>query len=499
MIKNESFSENMKFKKFEINEIKRMNSQNKKTNIKNKDNISLGKTFKYNRQINENLMIKKINEDYLRKYSHNIKTKSYSNLNYLQKSFKNFLNKKNVHRSEEDADKNYAKKDFVEKSLINDNKQTKNKYRYLTYFEISNSSIKDDNKGNVILNDFIISNENNYKENINIKSNLQLETQNNRANFLIKVNKKNNFHTKNLYIQEFENLKEKLKMKEAYENYKKIENESRRTHILKIPTKTTNNKINKASLIKKRYKKTVSYFEVDNVNDNNISQNNNNNIYQINSFRLVKKNFLLNNNLNNKKNSYLTYKRMNTEEIKYINQGHFNFEEKMKNNRKTYGDLTSIMDYEKRKIKVSKNKTPINLIDSFKERNLTLGFENDKLNLDNFKSPKKDENLKTLSVKKEKVNNTSYKDKIFLLNKINMENSFNNKKVLSLNKKRYITKKWKKKIKIENFDFEELNKRLSKIIQNLEKHEVKKEIKDSKKNKDGFIKWDNFEKVIQDN
>ena len=307
---------------------------------------------------------------------------------------------------------------------------------------------------------------------------MQLETQNNRANFLIKVNKKNNFHTKNLYIQELENLKEKLKMKEAYENYKKIENESRRTHILKIPTKTTNNKINKASLIKKRYKKTVSYFEVDNVNDNNISQNNNNNIYQINSFRLVKKNFLLNNNLNNKKNSYLTYKRMNTEEIKYINQGHFNFEEKMKNNRKTYGDLTSIMDYEKRKIKVSKNKTPINLIDSFKERNLTLGFENDKLNLDNFKSPKKDENLKTLSVKKEKVNNTSYKDKIFLLNKINMENSFNNKKVLSLNKKRYITKKWKKKIKIENFDFEELNKRLSKIIQNLEKHEVKKEIKD---------------------
>ena len=48
-----------------------------------------------------------------------------------------------------------------------------------------------------------------------------------------------------------------------------------------------------------------------------------------------------------------------------------------------------------------------------------------------------------------------------------------------------------------NFDIDELNKKLFRVIKNIEKQEEKsREIKKSDKNDDGFIKWDIFEKVI---
>ena len=187
------------------------------------------------------------------------------------------------------------------------------------------------------------------------------------------------------------------------------------------------------------------------------------------------------------------------------------------------------MNYEQRKIKVFKNKCPTNLIEI--EKNLTIATDNNKNNIDNisnFKSSKNEDIFKTLSfneVNNFKSNNKDNKiynyfsldsslkeeneskneernknNNKILLSPINIEKS-NNNKINSLSKKGYMQRKSKKHLQTENFNFDELNEKLFNMIKNLESQEIKREIKhcfNSKKNEDGFIKWDIFEKIIQD-
>ena len=528
MIKNESFSKNMRFKKIEINELRNNHIKKNKKNIKKKDINSFVRADNPIKEINKDNTNKNINENNIRKNNFNIKTNS--NLISLSKSSNNFLNKNRTSKTSEFN----IKKGICFENTINNNANSKNKNRYLTCFDNSISSKKiDENKINVLLNDFTFFGENKDKENIN--TNLQLETNNNKNKILIKVNKINNFHTKNLYIEACEKLKEKIKSNISNEDNKKIENESRGNHILKISTKFMDKKRNTTNIIKKRYKKNFIDMNVENNinnNDTNFSKNNYTALVKSkkfsNSFRLTQKDlFLKNNNIKKNKNALFTENKSQLD-----SQSSCKIEEVKKNNNKENTDFSSIMNYEQRKIKVFKNKGPINLFET--EKNLTLAIDNKKNNIDNidnitnFKSPKNEDIFKTLSFnkvnnfknnnrnnniynyfsldlsfKEENDNKNDEKNKNnnnLLLSPINIGKT-SNKKINSLSKKRYMSKKSKINLKTENFNFDELNEKLFNMIKNLESQEIKKEIKHcfhSKKNEEGFIKWDIFEKIIQD-
>ena len=526
MIKNESFPKNMRFKKIEINELKKNHIKKNKKNIKNKDINSFVRTGNLYKEIN-NINNKNINENYKRKNNINIKTNSNfnSNLISLSKSSNNFLNKIRTTKASEYN----SRKEIIYQNTVNNNTTSKNKNRYLTCFDnITSNKKNDENKINVLLNDFILPGENIDKENIN--TNLQLKTNNNKNNFLIKVNKNNNFHTKKLYLEACEKLKEKIKNNISNENNKKIENESRGNHILKISAKFMDKKRNTTNIIKKRYKKNIIGLGEDNFNNNNnLSKNNYSFLIKSkqysNSFRLIQKDlFLKNNNIKNSKNALITDKNKNLE-----NHHSFSKEEADKINNKNNVEFPCIMNYEQRKIKVFKNKCPTNLIEI--EKNLTIATDNNKNNIDNisnFKSSKNEDIFKTLSfneVNNFKSNNKDNKiynyfsldsslkeeneskneernknNNKILLSPINIEKS-NNNKINSLSKKGYMQRKSKKHLQTENFNFDELNEKLFNMIKNLESQEIKREIKhcfNSKKNEDGFIKWDIFEKIIQD-
>ena len=270
MIKNESFPKNMRFKKIEINELKKNHIKKTKKNIKKKDINSFVRTGNLIKEINKNNINKIINEN-IRKNNINIKTNSNSNSNLisLSKSSNNFLNKNRTTKASEYT----SKKEIIFENTFNNNTHSKNKNRYLTCFDNIVSSKKNENKINALLNDFIFPGENTDKENLN--TNLQLKTNNNKNNILIKVNKNNNFHTKNLYIEACEKLKEKIKNNISNEDNKKIENESSGNHILKISSKFIDKKRNTTNIIKKRYKKNIIGIGKDNFNNNtNLSKNN---------------------------------------------------------------------------------------------------------------------------------------------------------------------------------------------------------------------------------
>ena len=527
MIKNDSFPKNIRFKKIEINDLRKNHIKKNEKNTKEKDTNSFVRTDNLIKEINKNNINKNINEHYIRK---NNFTNSNSNLISLSKSSNNFLNK---NRASKDSEYNNKKEKCYENE-INNCRNSKNKNRYLTCFEYSISNKKnDENKINVLLNDFIFSEENKDKENIN--TNLQLETNYNKNNILIKVNKNNNFHTKKLYIEACEKLKEKIKNNISNDDNRKIENESRGNHILKISAKFMDKKRNTTNIIKKRYKKNFIDIGVgeDNFNksNNNLSKNNYTSLVKSrkfsNSFNFAKKDlFLKNNNIKKNKNGLFIENKSPLD-----SQNSFkNEEEKKINNRnKNNTKFSSIIKYEQRKIKVFKNKCPTNLMES--EKDLTIENDNNKNNIDNisnFKSPKNDDIFRTLSFNKENNFNNNRHNNIYnyfsfdlslkeekenkkdeknknsnnlLLSPIN-NGKTSNKRINSLSKKRYIQKKSKKNLDNENFNFDELNEKLFNIIKNLESQEIKKEIRHcfhSRKNEDGFIKWDIFEKIIQDN
>lgn len=529
MSKNESFPRNIKYKKIETRELKKVNIKKiKNSNNKKKVSNSFARALKFNKEINQDSIVKNINEK-LRKKSNNAKINLSIN---LSKKLNNCKSNIKDHK----ATKNNIKTEKTEEIKVNNKRNSSKKDRYLNCFENSISSKNiEENKINVLLNDFTISSGNKNKENINIQSNLQ--SKNNKiTNYLIKVNKNNNFQTKNCYIEACEKLKEKIKNNIDNQANKKIENESPKAHIFKISSKNMERKRNTTGYLKKRYiKKNTSVEENNNstFKNNCISIDKAKKLY--NSFINQKKLFLKNNHLRKNQKNFLSYIRINTENNKSKNKTSFQCQEKSKIKEKMLTEIPPIMNYEQRKIKVIKNKSKSkspkrNLINDIKDKNLTMQVEKNKINIEkiiNIKSPIKEEIFRTLSFKNEpnchsmsnsknaydnfsldvslknineKIENNN-NNQILVLSPVN-SGRINHKRVFSLKKKRYIKKLSKKNLQTENFDFEELNKRLFKMIRNIENHEAKKatlKLSKSKKDEEGFIKWDNFEKIIKDN
>lgn len=529
MSKNESFPKNMKIKKLDTSGLRKVNIKKiKSSNNKKKDSNSFAKALKFYKDNNQDSIIKTINENPRRK-SNNSKINSNTN---LSKKLNNY--KSNI--KEHKFTKINIKKEKIEEIKLNSKRNSSKKDRYLNCFENSISSKNEENKINALLNDFTISSGNKNKENINIHSNLQSKN-NNITNYLIKVNKNNNFQTKSGYIEACEKLKEKLKNNIKNEDPKIIEKEPRKAHVFKISSKKLDRKRNTTGFIKKRFNKKNSSIEESN---NSIFKNNCISIDKAkklyNSFRLNQKQlFLKTNHLNKNKKNIISYNRIITENNKLKNTAGFQFQDKSKIKEKILTEIPPIMNYEQRKIKVIKNKSKSKspnkfLINDIKDKNLTMQVEKNKINrekIKNINSSIKEELFKSLSFKKEhnchSMNNSknyyghfsldhslknksekiemNKRDQIIILSPVNTGRS-NHKRVFSLKKKRYLQKLSRKNLQTENFDFEELNRRLFKMIRNLENHEVKKEglkLSKTKRDEEGFIKWDIFEKVIKDN
>ena len=516
MIKNESIPQNIKFKKLERHQIKKLNIKKSKKNIiNNKHNNSIGKTLQYIKDINNVVINKSINEN----YSNNVRPKS--NMIFLSKSSNNFLNI----NKDKNVSKENNKIEINQDNSIHFNDNSKNKNRYLNCFEKSIPNIsnkKDDNKITNLINDFIITNEYNNKENINIlNNNVNFDTQINennkeKTNFIIKVNKNNSFGPKKFYIQECLKLKNNIKNKITIE-------EPRKGHIHKNQTKNMVQKRNPTH-IKKHDKKRLSIVDEDNNNNsnNNISENNCHSLYKIlkntNSFMLSHKNLLLNKN----KDNFFTINKIGSGDTDNTYNIH-NDKDKNSNkytikiNKKGINsinslDQNSIKNYEQRKIKVFKNKSP-NSINNKKEdnnknnirysdiinqkyRNIykTISFNKDIKDI-NCNKKNKFKNLSLdFSLKDEKETDEKHNSHMFLLSPINRGIS-DDRKVYSPSKKRFIKKRSKKNIQIIDFDFDELNKKLGRMIQKLEKKDENKKC-NYDNNKEGFIKWDAFEKEI---
>ena len=500
MIQNDSFQNHNKFKKYNTNEIKRIIIKNKKNNLNQKENISFGRNNNYFKEIKANKIYKNINENYLSENTNN--NKSNSNKNSLSKSSNEFLNKK------ENCSKKKNQGEFTSNDFFKQRDNSKNKNRYLTYFESSGSSKIDESKINILLNDFTISNENLNTENIKMNSNLQKITNyNNKEKLLIKVNKKSNMYTKNFYIETCLKLKEKIEKNFEKEENKKIETESTRRHIFKIPNKSIEKKRNSSINFKKHYKNSFGYLDETNKSINSSRRQVNEN--KCNSF-ISSKNILFtknNNNIKTNQNKYnlFSLNKINKERPKLENNSCLKHKENNNKNK----------NYEQRKIKVLKYKSKNLMNKTNYKNNLTLSIENIKKN-DNIKTNqtknKNDTIFKTLSFNKTKTNsknncheknlsldfssdNQDNSNLNYLLTPINEGNS-NNKTYSSLSKKRQLKNLSKRNIQAIDFDFDELNKKLLKMIKNLESHEKKTKI-NHKRNEQGFLKWDILEKIIQ--
>lgn len=517
MIKNDSFQKNILFKKLEANEIRRMNRKKKNNNYKISDYLD-----KNNNNIKEHIKNKN-KKNHLNLISNNIKIKS--NFISFSKSSNNFS-----HKNKEKPTINDNKKiiNEYESSNINlninsytnkNNENSKNKNRYLTCFDNSISSKYDENRINTLLNDFTITNEAKNKENVNINKE---KNKNRNTKLIIKVNKKNYIQPKNFYLKAFNKLKEKHK--NGNEENIRQGNDLRNNYILKIPINNKDRKRNITQLIKsKHYKKSFSCLE-ENISSNKNDCLSTNHIKKYtNSFRLSqRKLFLKNNNLKKYKKNGIILKRINTENDKIRNQSCFRCDGRRKINKNLSTDINSIMDYEQRKIKVQRYQSPNHEVMyniKLKNANLTIdqntSVKNDIQNIATIKSPKNEDVFKTLSFTNNNKN-TNLNERNFSLdfslnnNRNNDENDkmtnllspissrkYSKNKVSSLSKKRYLRKMSKKNVKETEFDFEELNKKLFKMIKNLENADViVKEKKNNKKNEEGFIKWDVFEKII---
>ena len=519
MKKNDSFPKNysnQKLKNLDQHIIRKININNDKKN-NNKD-------IKYKNIKDKNLLK---NSNFKKRKSSLI---TLSRSNCFKNDSNNKIKKKinNKFMTELDNIKIY--------SYIN-NPSSKNKNRYLTCFESNNMSTKNennkDNKISNLLNDFIIPNDLKNKENINIKSNGKEDEQDqeNSSKFIIKVNKKKpNINTKKFYIQACLNLKKKQINKN--EKNIKLEKERERSNFLKLKKKNSNRKRNILNFSQtKNYKHNFSSLDDDNNNNKRINRINriSKNVNSLsrmknssNSFWLNEKKLFLNNNYikkNRKKDDIININDLIFDKSK--NKSCFDKEEKGKINAKLTNSINSINTYNQKKITVQKHKSPkpLNLeiktknsnfssLKSTIENNIRIKSEKNDIIISSVNNDLSDNNIKNNFDDKFVSLDFSLNNKLDfksieatdnhkgLLSERNAQR-FDKKNISIINKERFRKKLSKNNTHILNFDFDELNQKLFKMIKRIESHEKEpRGINTSRKKEEGFIKWDLFEKMI---
>jgi len=548
MKKGDSAPKNIMFKKIDTNEIKKKNRHNykKSNNIMTKE---LNDSFENkNKKYNKDIKLKSFNDKHLHKKSCIEKKKS--NLFALSKSSnQDIVNKHHEKETFITDSENLNLNSYINSTNAKYKNKTKKRNRYLTCFENSDDSIdNDESKINNLLNDFIKPNtiksinEASNKENVNLYSNFNKqknENSINKKNLIIKVNKKKyaNNRPKNFYIQACLKLKEKQKDKSKNKNKNEPEiklDDSRKGNFLKLPKKINDRKRNVINYVKlKQSKQNYSIIEKEISNSARMSKKGNS-LAKIqkssNSFRISDKKMFINSNYLRKQRTkpssdFHTFR----ENKKSKNKSCLEKEDKLKDKTKTSSKV--INNYEQKKVSVQKQISPNPLKRNVINHNSFLSLENNNLSSKhNFKN-----NLRTKSEKNENMFNSVSFSKQNNCNIKNLINNFNDKTNFSLdfslnnknenaknkvlNQKYMLSPKYlesrDKKISSSvykdrhrrqlsktntdssNFDIDELNKKLFRVIKKIEKQEEKsKEIKKSDKNDVGFIKWDIFEKVI---
>jgi len=546
MKKGDSAPKNIMFKKLDTNEIKKKNRHNckKSNNIITKE---LNDSFEHNnKKYNKDIKLKSFNDKHLHKKSCIEKKKS--NLVALSKSSNQDIVNKHHEKGKFITDsENLNLNAYINSTNAKYKNKSKKRNRYLTCFENSDDSIDNDEyKINNLLNDFIKPNtikninESSNKENVNLFSNLnkqKKESSINKKNLIIKVNKKKyaNNRPKNFYIQACLKLKEKQKDKSKKKNESEIKlDDSRKGNFLKLPKKINDRKRNVINYVKlKQSKQNYSIIEKEISNSARMSKKGNS-LAKIqkssNSFRISDKKMFINSNYLRKQRTkpssdFHTFR----ENKKSKNKSCLEKEDKLKD--KTKASSKVINNYEQKKVSVQKQISPNPLKRNVINHNSFLSLENNNLSSKhNFKN-----NLRTKSEKNENMFNSVSFSKQNNCNIKNLINNFNDKTNFSLDfslnnknengKNKVLNQKYvlspkslesrDKKISSSvykdrhrrqlsktntdssNFDIDELNKKLFRVIKKIEKQEEKsKEIKKSDKNDDGFIKWDIFEKVI---
>ena len=549
---NNFLSKNTIFKKLDTIELKKINLHKDNKNINIINNFLNDSTEENIKIIYKDLKLKSFNDKTVTKKPNNKNRKS--NLISLTKSTNYFKTKNKTYKCSKDvklmADSGNINLNFNSYIINskNPNVNSKNKNRYLTCFEnIENSnSIKtDENKINNLLNDFIVPNtntntegnitESKNKENININLNEEKKEKNNNDNFLIKVNKKklvttNNNHPKNFYIQACLKLKEKMENNENNDKNKteiKSFKELNRNNFLKISKLNSERKRNTSNFIKiKHYKQNFCVDKENNINRKPRTGHSIATIYKpSNSFRVNEKKLFLNNNYLKKQMTKPLILDTFKENKKSKNKSCFEKEEIKTNTIKL---SNTIINYEQRKITVQKTKSPNPFKRQVKLYKAHISIENNNAyNNHNFentiriKSEENEDKLYDLSYRKQNNNsnniksivNNNLKDKFYFsldltLNNKNENNKSANQKLISpksvekrerkfmssINKDKRISKN----ADISNFNFDELNQKLFKMIRKIESHDEKRKERKNPDKKDGFIKWDIFEKAISE-
>lgn len=549
---NNFLSKNTIFKKLDTIELKKINLHKDNKNINIINNFLNDSTEENIKIIYKDLKLKSFNDKTVTKKPNNKNRKS--NLISLTKSTNYFKTKNKTYKCSKDvklmADSGNINLNFNSYIINskNPNVNSKNKNRYLTCFEnIENSnSIKtDENKINNLLNDFIVPNTNTNtegnitetknKENININLNEEKKEKNNNDNFLIKVNKKklvttNNNQPKNFYIQACLKLKEKMENNENNDKNKteiKSFKELNRNNFLKISKLNSERKRNTSNFIKiKHYKQNFCVDKENNINRKPRTGHSIATIYKpSNSFRVNEKKLFLNNNYLKKQMTKPLILDTFKENKKSKNKSCFEKEEIKTNTIKL---SNTIINYEQRKITVQKTKSPNPFKRQVKLYKAHISIENNNAyNNHNFentiriKSEENEDKLYDLSYRKQNNNsnniksivNNNLKDKFYFsldltLNNKNENNKSANQKLISpksvekrerkfmssINKDKRISKN----ADISNFNFDELNQKLFKMIRKIESHDEKRKERKNPDKKDGFIKWDIFEKAISE-
>ena len=549
---NNFLSKNTIFKKLDTIELKKINLHKDNKNINIINNFLNDSTEENIKIIYKDLKLKSFNDKTVTKKPNNKNRKS--NLISLTKSTNYFKTKNKTYKCSKDvklmADSGNINLNFNSYIINskNPNVNSKNKNRYLTCFEnIENSnSIKtDENKINNLLNDFIVPNtntntegnitESKNKENININLNEEKKEKNNNDNFLIKVNKKklvttNNNHPKNFYIQACLKLKEKMENNENNDKNKteiKSFKELNRNNFLKISKLNSERKRNTSNFIKiKHYKQNFCVDKENNINRKPRTGHSIATIYKpSNSFRVNEKKLFLNNNYLKKQMTKPLILDTFKENKKSKNKSCFEKEEIKTNTIKL---SNTIINYEQRKITVQKTKSPNPFKRQVKLYKTHISIENNNAyNNHNFentiriKSEENEDKFSDLSYRKQNNNsnniksivNNNLKDKFYFsldltLNNKNENNKSANQKLISpksvekrerkfmssINKDKRISKN----ADISNFNFDELNQKLFKMIRKIESHDEKRKERKNSDKKDGFIKWDIFEKAISE-
>lgn len=546
MKKEDSAPKNNMFKKIDTNEIKKKY----KHNCKKSNNIltnELNDSFEHNnKKYKKDIKLKSFNDKHLHKNS--CIEKKRSNLVSLSKTSNQDMNNKHNEKGKLITDsENLNLNSYINCTNAKYKNKIKKRNRYLTCFENSEGSIdNDESKINNLLNDFIKPNtnknkdESNNKENINLYSNRNEQRKENSINkkkLIIKVNKKKyaNNRPKNFYIQACLKLKEKQKDKNKNKNESEVKlDDSRKGNFLKLPKKINERKRNVINYVKLKQDKQQNYNSIDKEISNSARvSKKGNSLAKIqkssNSFRVSDKKLFINSNYLRKQRTkpssdFHTFR----ENKKWKNKSCIEKEDKLKD--KTKASSKVINNYGEKKTSVQKQISPNPLKRNVIKHNSYLSLDNNNLSSKHrfqnnlrTKSEKNDDILNSVSFSKQNNNIknliNNFNDKTYFSLDFSLNNKNENGKNKVLNQKFLLSPKslenrdkkisssvYKDRHKRQlskinthssNFDIDELNNKLFKVIKNIEKQEEKsKEIKKSEKNDDGFIKWDIFEKVI---